>query len=293
MSWIVDNSLSWFQRFCINILKCGPIPKHVAIIMDGNRRFAKKNKVEKKEGHSKGFDKLAEALLWCRELGIKEVTVYAFSIENFKRSEQEVNTLLDLAKDKFRRLLLEEKDKLMQERVCIRIIGDISLLPNDLQKMLAEVVLMTKDNDRAVLNVAFAYTSRDEITNAIKTVAEGTQRGDITTDDITEDLLTKCMYTNKSSPPEILVRTSGEVRFSDYLLWQISNTRVFFTDVLWPEFCIWHLLACVFQYQRSYNQLQKHAEEKRIAYYENHRVDKFLENIEENRTQTLEMYVNA
>lgn len=124
MSWIVDNSLSWFQRFCVNILKCGPIPKHVAIIMDGNRRFAKKTNVEKKEGHSKGFDKLAEALLWCRELGIKEVTVYAFSIENFKRSEQEVNTLLDLAKEKFRRLLLEEKDKLMQERVCIRIIGN-------------------------------------------------------------------------------------------------------------------------------------------------------------------------
>lgn len=168
----------------------------------------------------------------------------------------------------------------------------MSLLPDDLQKMLAEVVLMTKDNDRAVLNVAFAYTSRDEITNAIKTVAEGTQRGDITTNDITEDLLNKCMYTNKSLPPEILVRTSGEVRFSDFLLWQISNTRVFFTDVLWPEFCIWHLLACVFQYQRSYDRLQKHAEENRIT-YENNRVDNFLENVEESKMKSLEMYAKA
>lgn len=108
MSWIVDSSLTWIQRLCINILKTGHVPKHVAFIMDGNRRYAKKANVEKLEGHSKGFDKLAETLHWCKELGINEVTVYAFSIDNFKRSKEEVDGLMKLANEKFERLL-EEK----------------------------------------------------------------------------------------------------------------------------------------------------------------------------------------
>lgn len=109
MSWIIDSSYSWLQRLCVNVLKTGAVPKHVAFIMDGNRRFAQKKNVQKIEGHTKGFDKLAETLQWCLDLGIPEVTVYAFSIENFKRSKEEVDTLMRLAKDKFEQLLYKEK----------------------------------------------------------------------------------------------------------------------------------------------------------------------------------------
>lgn len=122
MSWFVDTPLTAFQRFCAKILKTGPVPFHVGFIMDGNRRYANKTQVKRKEGHNKGFEKLAECLQWCREFGIREVTVYAFSIENFKRSKEEVDTLMELAREKYKKLL-EEKERLMEEGVRIRVIG--------------------------------------------------------------------------------------------------------------------------------------------------------------------------
>lgn len=220
MSWVQEETkLSWCQRLALNVLKCGPIPKHVAFIMDGNRRFATKSNMQKSEGHSKGFDKLSETLQWCLEVGITEVTVYAFSIENFKRSQEEVDTLMRLAREKFAKLL-EERDKLHEKGVCIKIIGNLSLLSDDLQKTIAEAMLLTKDNNTAILNVAFAYTSRDEITHSIKTAVKGVQDNDLSSSDITPEILTECLYT-KSSVPQLLVRTSGETRLSDFLLWQV------------------------------------------------------------------------
>lgn len=307
MSWIIDDSLTIFQKFCINILKCGPVPNHIAFIMDGNRRYATKTKVGKAEGHSKGFEKLAECLQWCKELGVKEVTVYAFSIENFKRSEDEVkmdltifkifiiyfqvNTLMQLAREKFNKLL-EEKDKLMTEGVCIRIIGNLSLLPPDIRKLIAEAMLLTKDNNKAVLNVAFSYTSRDEITNSMKEIVDGVDNDELKVEDINEDLISQCLYTNQSPNPEVLVRTSGEVRLSDFLLWQISNTQICFTKVLWPEFCIWHLLACIFKYQRCYRDLKKY-EMKKVCYEKNDRVASFLRNLERRRWEQLKIYASS
>lgn len=288
MSWIVDTPLSWFQKFCVNVLKCGPIPNHVAIIMDGNRRFAKKKNVQKSEGHVKGFDKFTETLLWCRELGIKEVTVYAFSIENFKRSEQEVNSLMELARDKFCHLL-EDKDKLDKHGVCIRVIGDLSLVPEDVRSLFAKAELMTKDNNKAFLNVAFAYTSRNEITNAVKTVVKGVQDEQISPQDINCDLLSQCMYTNRSPDPDILIRTSGEIRFSDFLLWQIWNTNVIFTEILWPEFSIWNLLASVFQYQRCYREIKRY----RVGVQneeENPRCSKFVKELKKERMNKLKLF---
>ncbi|KAG8588715.1 hypothetical protein GDO81_006070 [Engystomops pustulosus] len=183
MSWIRDKELSLIERLCANVLKAGPMPKHVAFIMDGNRRYAKKCHVERQEGHSQGFEKLAETLRWCLNLGICEVTVYAFSIENFKRSKEEVDGLMELARQKFTRLL-EEK--------CF-------------------------------LNVCFAYTSRHEVTNAVCEVARGVQEGLIEPRDVTENLLDQCLYTSHSPDPDLLIRTSGEVRLSDFLLWQTSQ----------------------------------------------------------------------
>ncbi|KAJ8915014.1 hypothetical protein NQ315_015988 [Exocentrus adspersus] len=293
MTWIADSSLTVFQRFCINVLKCGPVPNHIAFIMDGNRRYAKKTNVEKSEGHSKGFEKLSECLQWCKELGIKEVTVYAFSIENFKRSEDEVNTLMQLAREKFQKLL-EEKDKMMEEGICIRVIGNLSLLPSDIRKLIAEAMILTKDNTKAVLNVAFSYTSRDEITNSMKEIVKGVDDGEVTVEDIDEDLISQCLYTNQSPNPEVLVRTSGEVRLSDFLLWQSSNTYICFTDVLWPEFCIWHLLACVFKYQRCCHDLKKYEQECNInKNVKSSRVVNFLENLQRRRLELLAHYASA
>lgn len=223
MSWVQDSKLTWVQRQAVSIIKCGPIPNHVAFIMDGNRRYAtKSNLPSKTEGHVKGFSKLSEALQWCLDVGIKEVTVYAFSIENFKRSSDEVETLMSLAREKFTKLI-EEKDKLLERGICIRIVGNLSMLPTDIQRQMAEAVLLTKDNKAAVLNVAFAYTSRDEITESLRNIVKGVQDNKLLIDDISDSLIRKCMYTRKSDDPELLIRTSGESRLSDFLLWQVRS----------------------------------------------------------------------
>lgn len=259
MSWIREtreHQPSWIHRFCQRVLKAGPVPRHVAFIMDGNRRFARKNSMDCVQGHIMGFDKLSETLEWCNNIGIQEVTVYAFSIENFKRSQQEVDGLMELARQKFARLN-EEKENLNKYGVCIRVLGNLSLLPQDVQECIAEAVTMTKHNNRAVLNVCFAYTSRDEIANAMREMADGVERGILRESDISEGLLEKCLYTCKSPNPDILVRTSGEVRLSDFLLWQTTHSCLSFMRVLWPEFSIWHLYAGVLHYQRHHKEIQK------------------------------------
>lgn len=253
-TWVRESNLLWYHRWVIRVLKAGPIPQHVAFIMDGNRRFAQKENIAKAEGHSKGFDKLSETLQWCQDIGIREVTVYAFSIENFKRTKEEVDTLMSLAREKFRKLL-EERDKLHERGICIRIIGNTALLPEDIQRFLAEAVLITRNNTKAFLNVAFSYTSRDEMAHSIRTVAEGFAQGKLQQDDIDENLLSRCMYTKHGTNPDLLVRTSGEVRLSDFLTWQSESTVIYFTETLWPDFNIWQLFGAVFYYQRCHWQL--------------------------------------
>lgn len=227
MSWMRDSKLNWSQRFAMQVIKTGQIPRHVAFIMDGNRRYAKKLHLKSNtDGHIHGFDKLAEALQWCLDIGIEEVTVYAFSIENFKRSKNEVNTLLELAREKFRQFM-EEKDELDKRGVCIRMIGNWKLLPPDLQKCMAEVMIATRNNNKAYLNVAFAYTSRDEMTESMRDIIEGIKRNELQSDDITDNLIRRCMYSGKCSDPDLLVRTSGESRLSDFLLWQVCAHFIF------------------------------------------------------------------
>ncbi|XP_046629219.1 dehydrodolichyl diphosphate synthase complex subunit DHDDS isoform X1 [Neodiprion virginianus] len=297
-TWIRENTLNWIQLMAVKVLKTGSVPKHVAFIMDGNRRYANKNGVKKVEGHTKGvskfcfrFDKLAETLQWCLELGIPEVTVYAFSIENFKRSEEEVNGLMELARQKFQNLL-DEREKLMEHGVCIRAIGNLSLIPKDVQKLIAEAMIITKNNNRAFLNVAFSYTSRDEITNAVKDVVGGVVRGHIMTEDINEELISECLYTNHSPEPDLVIRTSGEVRFSDFLLWQTTCSCIYFTEVLWPEFTVWDLLAAVFYYQRCYTDLEAVKYTRRSAFLNNNnsnnRVNNFVTELQRDRESMLE-----
>ncbi|XP_062841681.1 dehydrodolichyl diphosphate synthase complex subunit DHDDS isoform X1 [Trichomycterus rosablanca] len=256
MSWIREGELSLLERLTANILKAGPMPKHVAFIMDGNRRFARKKHVERQEGHTQGFDKLAETLRWCLNLGIHEVTVYAFSIENFKRSKEEVDGLMELAEEKFARLL-SEHENLEKHGVCIRVLGDLTLLPEDLQRQIAKAVVATRVHNKCFLNVCFAYTSRYEIANAVKEMAWGTEQGLIKSSDVSEALLSQCLYTSSSPDPDLLIRTSGEVRLSDFLLWQTSHSCIVFQSVLWPEYTFWNLCEAVLQYQLNYRAIQK------------------------------------
>ncbi|ELK02098.1 dehydrodolichyl diphosphate synthase complex subunit DHDDS isoform X1 [Pteropus alecto] len=258
MSWIKEGELSLWERFCANIIKAGPIPKHIAFIMDGNRRYAKKCQVERQEGHSQGFNKLAETLHWCLNLGIREVTVYAFSIENFKRSKSEVEGLMDMARQKFSRLL-EEQEKLQKHGVCIRVLGDLHLLPLDLQELMAQAVQATKNYNKCFLNVCFAYTSRHEISNAVREMAWGVEQGLLDPSDVSESLLDKCLYTYHSPNPDILIRTSGEVRLSDFLLWQTSHSCLVFQPILWPEYMFWNLCEAILQFQMNHSMLQQKA----------------------------------
>lgn len=220
MSWVSDYKYSWLEAIVMNIIKAGGhLPYHIAFVMDGNRRYANSQHIPKIEGHSKGFDKLADCLRWCLDMGIREVTTFAFSIENFKRSEEEVNGLLDLAREKFSKLL-EESKKLQEHGVRIRVVGNLSLLPLDLQKLIAKAILDTENNNKLFLNVAFSYTSRDEITQSVESVLK--YGDDLKYDDISEKLLDKCLYTRHSPSPGLLFRTSGETRISDFLMWQVT-----------------------------------------------------------------------
>lgn len=248
MTLIRENEYKWYEKLAFNVIKCGPIPRHIAIIMDGNRRFAKTENIEKIEGHSRGFDKLSECLGWCLELGVKEVTAFAFSIENFKRSPEEVSALMDITKVKFQKLL-EEKDRLHENGVRIRILGNLGLLPEELQQLMSEAMLMTEQNNNLFLNIAFAYTSREEITNAIQTICQ--EGGNLEEEDITEELVAQCLYTKDIKNPDLLIRTSGESRLSDFLMWQLSSTVLYFPKTFWPAITIWHLLYGIFCYQRS------------------------------------------
>ncbi|XP_048881874.1 dehydrodolichyl diphosphate synthase complex subunit DHDDS isoform X2 [Brienomyrus brachyistius] len=250
MSWIREGELSFIEKLTANILKAGPMPKHVAFIMDGNRRYARKCHVERQEGHTQGFDKLAETLRWCLNLDIREVTVYAFSIENFKRSKEEVDGLMELARQKFQKLL-EEQGNLEKHGVCIRVLGDLTLLPVDLQRLIAQAVVATRTHDK------------HEITNAVKEMAWGVEQGLIKSSDVSESLLSKCLYSSGSPDPDLLIRTSGEVRLSDFLLWQTAYSCLVFQSVLWPEYSFWNLCEAILQYQLNYWPLQKARDQHR------------------------------
>ncbi|CUM67890.1 uncharacterized protein PRCAT00005601001 [Priceomyces carsonii] len=222
------------------VIRTGPTPKHIGIIMDGNRRYAMNHKIELKEGHNLGFESMASILELLYESGIECATVFAFSIENFKRLKYEVKWLMDLAKLKF--MQISQHGELCEEfGVKVKILGNISLLPKDVQDILKQTEEMSKNNTRAVLNVCFPYTSRDEIVTLMKRVVE-----ESLTDPniaIDENAINQHLFTSDVPPLELLVRTSGTYRLSDFLLWQSvsSNCSIVFVDKLWPEFTPWDM----------------------------------------------------
>uniref|UniRef100_A0A0M3HYF1 Alkyl transferase n=1 Tax=Ascaris lumbricoides TaxID=6252 RepID=A0A0M3HYF1_ASCLU len=246
----------WWQTPLIKLMKTAPMPKHIAFIMDGNRRYARSHCYSSVlDGHAKGFDQLTKILEWCRELCIKEVTVYAFSIENFNRAEEEVGGLMTLFENKLQRLF-REKDKLIEKEISVRFFGDLSYLPTKVQKLVAQIELLTKDYKKSVINVCIAYTAQDEMKRAFTYISRGIQKGLLEENDINEYLISHCLDSRKSANPDLLIRTSGEKRLSDFLLWQCSNCYIHFDDVLWPDFDFWHLCKAVFGYQCNYSLIQ-------------------------------------
>ncbi len=206
--------------------------KHVAIIMDGNRRWAKEKKLPSMFGHQKGVEALKKTLRACSDFGIKYLTVYAFSTENWKRTPDEVNFLMEL----LAKTLTNELDEMHKEGVKIRFIGDISALSDKLQKTLFNAEQKTNQNKGVNLQIAFNYGARNEILNAVKNIVKQLAEGKISQDDISEELFDSYLYTADVPPPDLLIRTGGEYRISNYLLWQIAYSEILIFEEFWPEF---------------------------------------------------------
>jgi len=201
-------------------------PKHIAIILDGNRRYAKKHGMPKLKGHEKGYNKINDVLKWCTELGIKEVTLYCLSTENFERSKDEVDYLFNLFRSRIGDF---KKDKAIQDnKVKISFVGRLSMFPEDMQKSMQEVMEATKDYNNYKLNLALAYGSRSEIVDAVKKVISKNIK------DVNEKIIAENLYV--TDDVDILIRPGGEKRLSNFLLWQNSYAEIFFIDKLWPEF---------------------------------------------------------
>ncbi|KAJ3325280.1 hypothetical protein HDU76_013216 [Blyttiomyces sp. JEL0837] len=249
----------------VSIVKLGPIPKHVAFIMDGNRRFAKKKGFKLQKGHQEGFSKLEETLDWCLSLGVSTVTTYAFSTENFNRNPEEVRLLMELAREKFDEFAT--KSEIIEKHgIAVRIFGNTSLLPPEVQLAASRAVLMTRHNKRAVLNVCIPYTSREEMALAVKATVEGVERGELLSNDVNEELIEACLYSGDNPPLDILVRTSGEIRLSDFMLWQSSkDCHIHFIDAFWPDFTFYHMLPSLLDFQSRYHKLEKSRQDNRLA----------------------------
>ncbi len=206
--------------------------QHIAVIMDGNRRWAKLHNLPSAFGHKKGVDSLKKVVRACDDFGIKYLTVYAFSTENWHRTKEEVSFLMDL----LAKTLGDELDELHQNNVVIRFLGDISQLSKKLQDVVSNAEEKTKNNSGVNLQIAFNYGARDEILKAVKSISKKVLDKKLNIDDITEDTISNELYTKDIPNPDLLIRTGGEKRISNYLLWQIAYSEILVVDEFWPEF---------------------------------------------------------
>ena len=202
--------------------------------MDWNRRFAKELGLPPNTGHLFGRDKLEEVLEWCFELGIKNLTVYAFSTENFERDIDEVKTLMNLCKKELKRA--SKDSRIHKNQVRIRVLGHLESLPDDISESAQYVMDQTKNYGKYSFNIALAYGGREEIIQAIQKIASDVNNGKLKIDDIKEPIVSKYLYTNGIPDPDLILRTSGEERISNFLLWQLAYSELYFSDVYWPAF---------------------------------------------------------
>ena len=233
------------------------LPKHVAIIMDGNGRWAKSRGEERTFGHKHAIQAVRNAVNACNEIHIPYLTLYTFSSENWKRPDDEVSTLMGLISET---LLLEAED-IFSKGLRMHIIGDIKKLPELVQEQLLQLVEITKNNDRGNLILALSYGSHKEILNAVKEISSKVKSGELTEEDITEEVFENHLYTKEFPPVDLLIRTSGEVRISNFLLWQIAYAELQFLDILWPDFGQEDFFKCIYDYQCKERRFGKTSEQ--------------------------------
>jgi tritrans,polycis-undecaprenyl-diphosphate synthase [geranylgeranyl-diphosphate specific] len=224
-----------------------PVPRHIGIIMDGNRRFAEALGEPAVKGHDYGRDTLESVLDWCLELKVRHLTVYAFSTENFRRQPLEVKRLMDLFEENF--LKMADDKRVHENRIHIRAIGHLDLLPRRVRDAIRVAEDRTRAYDQYFYTIAVAYGGRQEILDAIRSLAEQVQEGRLRPKDIDEALVSKHLYTQHLPDPDLILRTSGEERISNFLLWQMAYSELYFTDVYWPGFRRVDFLRAIRTYQ--------------------------------------------
>jgi undecaprenyl diphosphate synthase len=236
------------------------IPKHVAIIMDGNGRWAKQHGEDRIFGHHEGVNSVREIVEACGEIGVKYLTLYAFSTENWNRPKEEVDALMELLVS----TISMETPNLHKKGVKLAVIGDVESLPASCQKELQESLEITANNDKVTLILALSYSSKWEITDAVKKIATQIEKGELKSSEITTALIEENLNTSKYPDPELMIRTSGENRISNFLLWQLAYAEFYFTDVLWPDFRKEDFFKAILSYQnrerrfgKTSDQLQK------------------------------------
>jgi undecaprenyl diphosphate synthase len=221
------------------------LPHHIAIIMDGNGRWAKKKLLNRISGHVKGVNAVREVVTACRELGIKVLTLYAFSIENWKRPAEEVRALMELLKE----YLHKETPEMVENNIRLNAIGRIEDLPPDVQTILQETKNKTQHCNGMILNLALSYGGRSEILHAVQGIVSDLQQSKLKPGEVTIQRFSQYLWTHGIPDPDLLIRTSGEFRISNFLLWQIAYTELYVTDTLWPDFDRKELLRAIADYQ--------------------------------------------
>ena len=221
------------------------LPRHIAIIMDGNGRWAKKNALRRIAGHRKGADAVRNTVRTCRGIGIQYLTLYAFSVENWRRPADEIEALMSLLEE----FLISELKEMLDNNIRLVAIGNINALFERVKKILYKTIEQTSKNSGMTLNLALSYGGRDEIVEAVKKILRDSEAGEIKKEDMTKEIFSKYLYTADMPDPDLLIRTSGEYRLSNFLLWQSAYTELYFVDVLWPDFSRENLIQIIADYQ--------------------------------------------
>jgi undecaprenyl diphosphate synthase len=227
------------------ILDAGTIPRHVAVIMDGNGRWARKRRRPRVFGHLSGRHAVRETVTGARELGIEVLTLYTFSVENWQRPATEVSALMRILQQTLR----EQREEMREKGIRMAVIGRMDDLPKPVQDTLAETMDYLAGGRNMLLNLALSYGGRNEITDAARELARRVRDGEITPEDIDEAALARLLYTKDLPDPDLVIRTSGEVRISNFLIWQAAYSEIWVTDVLWPDFTREHFYRAILDYQ--------------------------------------------
>lgn len=238
-------------------IKQKPLPEHIAIIMDGNGRWAKKRHLPRVAGHHEGVKSVRDIVEACGELDIKVLTLYTFSTENWNRPVDEVSALMKL----LIQTLNKEIDELAEKNVRLQVIGDLSMLPNDVMSNIEQGIERTSKNTGMILNMALSYGSREEMISAIRNIAKKVYDHEINPDEIDEQIFQNHLYTKHLPDPDLLIRTSGEFRISNFLLWQLAYSEFYITDVFWPEFRRKHLYKAIEDFQKRERRFGKTSEQ--------------------------------